>query len=370
MASRDYYEVLGVSKDASDAEIKKAYRRLARQYHPDANPDDGNAEERFKEITEAYETLSDPEKRKHYDRFGKAEVPGSNGGFDFGGMGGMEDIFESFFGGGRQRASRSTRGADLEMRLEIDLEEAFTGVSRDLDVRKVDRCHICDGTGAKPGTAPKVCPTCNGTGQVKTSQGSFFEQFVMVRPCPTCRGEGQVVDTPCQECGGSGRLQKKRRIKVEVPAGVDTGLRLRLQGEGEAGHRGGPPGDLYVVIVVKPHKLFSRKGDDVYFETSIGFPQAALGGSIKVPTLEGKEVSLKIPEGTQPGSVLRLRGKGMPSLRGGHRGDQYVVVRVAVPTRLSQRERELLKDLARARGDDVNDGKGFFRKMKDGFGAG
>jgi molecular chaperone DnaJ len=376
LANRDYYEVLGIAKDASEAEIKKSYRQLARQYHPDANPGDPSAVERFKEITEAYEVLSDAEKRARYDRYGSAEAPSFEGaqGFDFGGgFSGMEDLFDTFFGGGgRQRRASPTpvRGADLEMRLDIDLEEAYKGASKEIDVRKIDKCHICDGTGAKPGTQPKTCPTCHGTGQLESAQGSLFDRFVMVRTCPHCRGEGQVVDVPCPECDGAGRLQKKRRIKVEVPPGVDTGLRLRLQGEGEAGQRGGPPGDLYVITVVKPHKLFTRKGDDLYLEASVGFPQVALGATLKVPTIDGPKVSLRVPEGTQPGAMLRLKAKGMPSLRRAHRGDLYVQVKVEVPTRLGPREKEILKELARIRGEEVNQEKSFFQKMKDGFGAG
>lgn len=381
MAKRDYYEVLGVSRDASEEEIKKAYRRLARKYHPDVNKDDPEAEAKFKEISEAYRILSDPQTRAQYDRFGHAAFDGAQGagpgpgqgGFDpfggfggFGGFGDFDDIFDMFFGGGtqRRRSSGPKPGADLRYDLELSFEEAAFGLETEIEVPRTERCGRCQGRGAEPGTLIRDCPQCGGRGEIRDVRQTPFGRFVNVHPCPHCRGEGKVIDEPCRECRGAGVVTRRRKIKVKVPAGVDTGFRLRLAGEGEAGERGGPPGDLYVFITVRPHEFFQRKGTDVYCEVPISFAQAALGDEIEVPTLNGK-VTLKVPEGTQTGTQFRLRGHGVPDPRGYGRGDQYVTVRVVTPTRLTPRQKELLREFARAGGDEAPDGKGFFGRMKD-----
>jgi len=378
VAKRDYYEVLGVSRDASEAEIKKAFRQLARKYHPDANPGDTSAEEKFKEINEAYEVLGNPEKRAAYDRFGHAargEGGFENwpGGFGFPGFGGgFGDLFDMFFGGGvtppGARGRGPTPGADLSYDMEITLEEAATGISRTLEVNREETCPVCDGSGSKSGGRVS-CSLCGGTGQVRTQQDTVLGRFVSVRTCHRCGGEGSIIDNPCTECKGSGVTRRTRRIKVNIPAGVDTGQRLRLEGEGDWGRMGGHKGDLYVNIRVLPHPVFQRKGNNIWSEASVSFVQAALGTEIHVPTLDGNAV-LTVPEGTQPGTVLRLRGKGMPSLRGGPRGDHYITVKVTVPTRITSRERELLLELARIRKEQVSEGKGgLFRKVRDTFGG-
>lgn len=363
---RDYYEILGVSRDANPEEIKKAFRRLARQYHPDANPGDPTAEEKFKQINEAYAVLSDPEKRARYDAFGDA-----GGAADLGSpFAGIQDLFDMFFGTGRPRGTRARepkRGADLRLDLDITLEEAFAGVERELEVPRVERCPICDGTGARPGTPPAVCSRCRGTGQVETVSENLFGRFVSIRTCPACGGEGTVVTDPCPDCGGLGRVRRVRRIKVKVPAGADSGLRLRLPEEGEPGTRGGPPGDLYVDVHVRPHRVFRREGDDLHCEAAISFIQAALGTVLEVPTLEGTS-QVKVPEGTQPGAVIRLRGMGMPRLRGGGRGDMHVHLDVRTPTSLTPREKELLRELAAIRGEGVKGkDKGIWERVKEAW---
>lgn len=373
MSKRDYYEVLGVDRNATETEIKKAYRKLARQYHPDVNPDNKEAEAKFKEISEAYEVLSDPEKRSRYDRFGHAgtEAGGFGGGFGgFGGgpgpdFGGFGDIFDMFFGGGfgAARPQRGPRkGADLQLGISISFEEAAFGVEKEVKIGRLESCPICRGTGAEPGTQPRTCPTCGGRGQVAESQSTPFGHFQTVRTCPRCQGEGKIIETPCKECRGSGTVRKNRTIKVTIPAGVDTGSRLRLSGEGEGGIRGGPPGDLFVQITVKPHKIFRRDGYDVTCEIPISFAQAALGAELEVPTLEGKTI-LRIPEGTQTGSSFRLKGKGIPSLRGFGRGDQHVVVKIVTPTRLTERQKELLREFNEIEAKDgpVRE-KGFWKR--------
>jgi molecular chaperone DnaJ len=376
MDKRDYYEVLGVSRNATSDEIKKAYRKLARKYHPDANPDDKDAEAKFKEISEAYVVLSDPEKRAGYDRFGHAGADGLGfGGFEgFGDFGGLGDIFEMFFGGGGRTRRRTgpERGQDIQTDMEISLKEAAFGLEREVKVPRVETCGTCGGSGAAAGSKPKTCLACAGTGQVQFTQSTPFGRIVQSRTCDRCRGTGQVIEKPCPTCRGAGSVRKTRSIKVKVPPGVDNGSRLRLAGEGEAGTRGGPPGDLYVYIHVKQHKLFRREGDDLICEIPLSFVQAALGDEIDVPTLEGKE-KLKIPEGTQPGTVFRIRGKGVPHLSGFGRGDQHVRIKVMIPGKLSEKQKELLREFARLDNGESVQGKGqagdksFFEKMKDAF---
>ena len=369
MAKRDYYDVLGVARGATDDELKRAYRKLALQFHPDRNPDDPDAEDKFKEASEAYAVLSDPEKRRAYDRFGFEGVgAGGPGGFpgDFSAFGDLfNDLFGDLFGArmGGRRAGRGQRGADLRYTHEIELREVLTGVETSLAIPRMMRCETCGGSGARPGTQPETCGRCGGSGQTIYQQGLFR----ISRPCETCRGEGTVVRDPCKSCRGTGRTEGERSIKVRIPPGVEDGMRLRVAGEGEAGLSGGPPGDLYVVIRLRPHPLFVREGPDVVCEVPIPFVQAALGAEIEVPTLEGR-VSLRIPEGTQSGKVLRLRGKGLPTVAGGGRGDQLVRLFVEVPSRLTGRQRELLERFATESGTDVSPvTKGFLDKLRDLF---
>ncbi len=373
MAKRDYYEVLGVSRDADADTLKSAYRKLALQYHPDRNPDDAVAEEKFKEASEAYAILADNEKRAMYDRFGHEGVAGAGGGGGFaqgGDFSGFGDIFNDLFGdlfgaagaaGGRR--GRGQRGADLRYNLEIDLNQAADGLEASIEIPKTLACEACHGSGAAPGTEPERCGSCGGSGQAIFQQGLFR----ISRPCDQCRGEGFVVRNPCGECRGAGRVEGERTLSVRVPAGVDDGMRLRVSGEGEAGVAGGPPGDLYVVISVAPHPLFERDGPDLHCERPIPFTQAALGGEIEVPTLEGR-VQLKIPEGTQSGKTFRLRGKGLPNLADGRRGDQFVRIFVEVPAKLTRKQRELLEEFAEETGTDTSPvTKGFLDKLKDLF---
>ena len=376
MSKRDYYEVLGVGRSASQDEIKKAFRKLAIRYHPDKNPDDPEAEERFKEVAEAYEILRDDEKRARYDRFGHAGVKGEGfgaGGFTgegFGEFGGLNDIFDMFFGGGMggQTRRRANRGADLRYDLRIAFEEAAFGATKEIEIPRVERCPICDGTGAKPGTKLETCPQCNGAGQVRVSQRTPFGNFVSVRPCDYCDGEGKIAMTPCRDCRGSGRVKKTRKIDVKIPAGIESGSRLRLTGEGEAGDAGAPPGDLYVVVHVEPHRFFQRDGANLYYKKGVTYPQLALGAEVTIPTIDGDETNLRIPAGTQSGTEFRLRAKGIPRLRGGGRGDLVVEVIVRIPSQLSEREEELLNELAEIGGEPVDqEGKGFFQRVKDVF---
>lgn len=375
MSKRDYYEVLGISKDATEQEIKKAYRKLARKYHPDMNPGDKEAEAKFKEVTEAYEVLSDPEKRRQYDQFGHAGMNGQGGfgGFEgFGGFsgadfGGFGDIFEMFFGGGGRRRNGPVKGADLKYNLDITFEEAAFGVEKDIAITKNETCGKCAGTGAAPGTKPRTCDVCHGSGQVQYAQNTPFGRFVQTRTCDKCHGSGKIIDQPCLSCHGEGIVRKQKKIHIRVPAGVDTGSRLRVSGEGEPGLRGGPPGDLFVYVRVKAHKIFTREGNDVICEIPISFPQAALGDEIEVPTLDGK-VKLKIPEGTQSGTYFRLRGKGIPDLHGYGRGDQHVKVVIQTPTKLTEEQKNLLRKYAATFGEHPQGvEKGFFEKMKDAF---
>jgi molecular chaperone DnaJ len=366
MAKKDYYEILGVSRDATPDEIKKAYRRLAKKYHPDVSKDGGSAE-KFKEIAEAYEVLSDPEKRAQYDRFGHV---GPEQGFDFDlrdfrrareafeefGFGSAwEDLFDLFFGEGvrtqarPRRRTRARRGEDLEYKLRLTLEDAAQGTRVKITVPRYVACDRCEGTGQEPGTSTRICPTCNGSGQVEYRRRTMLGSFVNIMACERCEGTGEIVETPCGKCHGKSRVWEQSRISIRVPPGVDTGSRLRLAGEGNAGGFGGSPGDLYIMVEMAPHDLFTRRGDDLYVEVPITFPQAALGATINVPTLFGEE-TLKIPAGTQSGETFVLRGKGIPHLRGRGRGDEYVTVRVITPRKLSRRVRQLLEELDRELG--------------------
>jgi molecular chaperone DnaJ len=376
-AKRDYYEVLGVEKGASDADIKKAYRKLAKQYHPDVNQDDKSAEGKFKEANEAYEILSDPQKKAQYDQFGHAGTDpngfgggGFNGDFDFGGIG---DIFETFFGGSGMGSRTRTRngpqkGADLKYAMEIAFEEAAFGIEKDINISRMETCVTCTGTGAKPGTSASTCKHCNGTGQTQVKQSTPFGQFVNVKTCDVCRGEGKIITDPCTSCGGKGKVKKPVKLKINIPAGIDDGQTISLRGEGEPGSKGGPSGDLFISIRVKSHALFQRQGNDVVCEIPITFAQAALGVELEVPTLDGR-VKYSIPEGTQTGSVFRLKSKGIPFIRGNGRGDQYVKVNVEVPKRLNDKQKNLLREFAEMSGDDSHEQrKGFFDKMKDAFG--
>jgi molecular chaperone DnaJ len=344
MASRDYYEVLGVSRTADDPEIKKAFRQAALKYHPDRNPGDRAAEERFKEINEAYAVLSDPDKRAQYDRFGRVDLPPGG----FGGFGDVsvlfEDLFEGFFGGGGRATGRSRgrRGDDLRYDLEVSLEEAARGLETRLQIPRLETCEACRGSGVEPGSKRVSCPTCKGRGQLRYQQG----YLTVARTCPHCGGEGQVTQNPCKACRGEGRVQAERTLKVRIPAGIEDGSQLRLTGEGEGGVRGGGAGDLYVVIHVREHPLFTRHGNDLHCALPITFVQAALGAEIDVPTLDGT-TKLDVPAGTQNGDTLRLRGKGMPGLQGRGRGDALYQVVVEIPRKLTARQRELLEEFER-----------------------
>ena len=370
-AKRDYYEVLGVGRQAPEDEIKRAFRRLARQYHPDINksPD---AEARFKEINEAYEVLSDPEKRSIYDRFGHAGPQAGFGGFSDFGFGGIEDIFESFFGGVRTgTAARRgpTRGADLRHDLTIEFDEAVFGCEKEIVVARHETCPQCQGSGAEPGTQPIRCPQCNGTGEVRRQQQTFLGSFIQVTTCPRCQGEREIITSPCSQCQGHKMIQVERPIMVKIPAGVDDSTRIRLAGEGEPGSRGGPPGNLYVVLHVKAHPHFRREEHSILLEMGINVAQAALGDKVMVPTLDGDE-ELAIPAGTQTGETFRLRGRGVPYLRRNGRGDQLVMVHVLTPTKLTAKQQELFKELGQTLGSEViqQSEKGFFEKLKDAFG--
>jgi len=366
-AKKDYYELLGVSRNASEEEIKKAYRKLALQYHPDRNPGDKQSEEKFKEVSEAYQILSDAEKRAKYDQYGHAAFGDGSpfpGGFDF--TAGFEDVFGDIFGeffGGGARHGRG-RGDDLRYNLTLKFEEAVSGTEKKIKIPRHGPCETCHGSGAKAGTAPQTCPTCRGRGQVSFQQGFFS----VSRTCSQCHGQGTIVKDPCANCGGSGRLRNLHTLNVKIPGGVDTGSRLKLRSEGESAPAGGAPGDLYVVIQVEPHPIFLRENLDILCDVPISIAQAALGAEIDVPTLNGK-VKMKIPAGTQSGKVFRMKGKGVNDVQGYHQGDQHVRVSVETPTHLTARQKELLKEFATAGGEDVNPmAKGFLDKMKDLFG--
>jgi molecular chaperone DnaJ len=371
---RDYYEVLGVAKTASADEIKKAYRQIAKENHPDVKPNDKKAEERFKEATEAYAVLSDPEKKAKYDQYGHAGVDFNGQGF--GGFGdfsdfadfGFGDIFDMFFGGGMGGSARRNgpvKGADLRYDLGITLHEAAFGVKKEIEVPISGTCSHCGGSGAAPGTKPVNCTQCGGTGQVRSVQRTPFGQISTSRPCNACSGQGKIIATPCEKCKGKGKVREAKKLEVNIPAGSEDGLSLRFTGRGEAGERGGPAGDLYVVLNVKRHEFFERKGNDIYCEVPITFVQAALGDEIDVPTLHG-EVKMKIPEGTQTSKVFRIKGMGVPYRRGGGAGDQHVRVIVSTPTKLSENQKELLREFGRITSEDQQLGKkSFWEKVKD-----
>lgn len=376
---RDYYEVLGVSRSATEDELKKAFRRLAKQYHPDANKEQG-AEARFIEVNEAYEVLSDPQKRAAYDRYGHAGVNGmggmGTGGFsDFGSFSSINDIFETFFasaGAGTQRRGGTQRGADLRYDLTITFEEAVFGCQKEIELPRWETCPTCRGNGAQPGTSTTRCSACQGTGEIRRVQQSIFGQFVNVSMCERCRGEGRVITTPCEKCRGQGRVRNNRRVVVNIPAGVDDGINVRVTGEGEVSSRGGTPGNLYVILTVKPHQFFKRQGNDILYELPISFTQAALGDEVEVPTVDGKTTMLKIPAGTQTNRSFRLKGMGVPVVHSSARGDQHVIVKVVTPSSLTPEQKRLLEEFARlereqSEQNDKNIFRNLFEKTKDVF---
>lgn len=372
MAKRDYYEVLGVARGASAEEIKKAYRKKAKELHPDRNSDNPDAEAQFKEVNEAYDALKDPEKKAAYDRFGHAAFDGSMGGGRPGGGYGQgdfasafsdvfDDLFGDFMGGrGGGRQQRVTRGSDLRYNLRISLEEAFSGMQKTITVPASVACDVCHGTGAESGAEPSACPTCSGMGKVRAQQGFFTVE----RTCPTCGGLGQIIKNPCKACGGAGRVEKERSLSVNIPAGVETGTRIRLAGEGEAGLRGGPAGDLYIFIEVKDHPIFERDSQNLYCRVPVSMPSAALGGEVEVPTIDGGRSRVKIPGGSQSGKQMRLRGKGMPSLRGGMPGDMFIELAVETPVNLTARQKELLREFDKLSEHNNPETSGFFDKVK------
>ena len=374
---RDLYEVLGLQKGASDDEIKKAYRKLAKKYHPDLNPGDKEAEKKMKEVNGAYEVLSDAEKKARYDQYGFAGIdPNYAGGAGGGGFGSFQDfdlgdIFGSMFGGGfggqQTRQNGPRKGENLRITLQLTFEEAVFGCEKSVSVTRNESCKDCGGTGAKKGTSPETCPVCRGSGQVQSTQRTPFGVFSSSSPCQNCKGTGKIIKEPCPSCKGEGRVRKTRTIRVKIPAGIDDGQTISLRGEGNGGARGGPAGDLYVTVYVKEHKMFKRDGQDIILEMPISFAQAALGATLIVPTVDGK-VQYDLPEGTQTGTVFRLRGSGVPSVNGRGRGDQYVKVNVEIPRNLNHEQKELLRKFDEATGDSCYSERGsFFKKMKDLF---
>ncbi|MDP4089023.1 MAG: molecular chaperone DnaJ [Bacillota bacterium] len=364
MAKKDYYEILGLTKGASDDDIKKAFRKLAIQYHPDKNKGDKEAEEKFKEINEAYQVLSDPEKKSQYDQFGTTDFQGGfggyEGGFDFSDLGGFGDIFDSFFGGGfsggRKRKGGPEKGADMEVTVKLTFEEAVFGIEKEININRNEGCETCHGSGAKPGTSAKTCDRCGGTGQVRVQRSTPLGSFVSMSTCDKCGGKGKLIADPCPTCKGSGKERKNRKIKVNIPAGVDNDNVIPLRGQGEHGANGGPPGDLYVNLKVAAHPVFKRRGFDIYMDTHVSFGQATLGAEVKVPTVDG-DVKYSIPQGTQPGTVFRLKGKGVPRVNSAGRGDQYVNVVVDVPKTLNEKQRETLRLFMEACGEETEESK-------------
>ncbi len=377
MTKRDYYEVLGVARNAGEPDLKSAFRRLAKDHHPDRNPGDNSAEQKFREASEAYEVLKDPQKRAAYDQYGHAAFEqgggrGGQGGFGPDFAASMSDIFDDLFGdfmgqrrGGQQRRGQGReRGADLRYNLEITLPEAFSGKTQQLRIPTTVSCDTCSGTGAKAGTKPITCATCGGGGKVRASQGFF----TIERTCPSCHGRGETIDDPCPACSGAGRITKERKLSVNIPSGVEDGTRIRLAGEGEAGLRGGPAGDLYIFLSIKPHAFFQRDGADVFCKVPISMTTAALGGQIEVPTLEGASTRVKVPEGTESGKQFRLKGKGMPVLRSKVTGDMYIQVDVETPKNLTRRQRELLEEFEKESHKETSpESAGFFSRVKDFF---
>ncbi len=372
MSKRDYYEVLGVSKGATKDEVKKAYRKLSKKYHPDINKEP-DAADKFKEVKEAYETLTDDNKRAHYDQFGHTDPNQGFGGFggqDFGGGFGFEDIFSSIFGGGTRRRDPNAprQGADLQYTMTLDFEEAVFGKEVDIEIPREEECNTCFGSGAKPGTKPSTCSHCNGSGQLNVEQNTPFGRIVNRRVCNYCNGTGKKIEHKCSTCGGTGKVKKRKKIHVKIPAGVDDGQQLRVSAQGEPGINGGPAGDLYVVFHVNNHEFFERDGDDIYCEMPLTFAQAALGDEVEVPTLHGK-VKLKIPSGTQTGTKFRLRGKGVPNVRGYGQGDQHIHVRVITPTKLTEKQKQLIREFSDLSGNETPDEQhdSFFAKVKRAF---
>jgi molecular chaperone DnaJ len=366
-AEKNYYDVLGVPRDASTEQVKKAFRKLAFQYHPDHNGDP-EAEEKFKEINEAYEVLSDAEKRASYDRYGRVATSDWPGGFDSFNFGGFGDLFDAFFGGATTTAKGRApkKGADLQVKLNLTFEEAVFGVKKEVEISRIESCSLCRGIGSKPGTSPQKCPDCNGTGQVRRTQESLFGHFVQVNTCSRCGGEGTRITDPCPECKGDGRVKAKRKLPVTIPAGVDESHRMRLSGEGQAGIYGGQPGDVYITFVVSSHDIFVREDNDILCELALNFAQAALGGNIEVPTLDG-ETMLKIPQGTQNGKVFQLKGKGVPRLDGKGKGDQLVQIRIVTPQSLDDKQKKLFEELAKTLPESEVGTRG--KKGKPGFGS-
>jgi len=364
---RDFYEVLGVERGADDAAIKRAFRKLAQQWHTDVNTKP-EAQERFKEVNEAYQVLSDPQRRQQYDMFGRAGVNGGGQpGFDAAGFGGFSDIFDAFFGGamgGNARRARPQTGSDLRYDLRITFDEAVLGTEKEIEFPVLGRCDTCSGSGAKPGTEPVECPQCKGRGEVRSIRQTMLGQMVSASPCPRCRGEGRIVETPCETCRGEGRTERRRSIRVSIPAGIDEGHQIRLTNEGEVGPRGGAPGSLYVAVHVADHPELTREGTELYYEAELSIAQAALGTRILVPTVEGDGTEVEIKPGTQPGTEIRLRGRGVPHLRrSSSRGDLHVIANVNVPTKLTKKQRELLEAFAKESGDTIVEHQGLREKL-------